>query len=151
MDNRVYEVGYLLLPTLTEEEVPAIYGNLKELISSSGGEVISDDAPKLRELAYIMEKMIDNSKKEFDRAYFGWTKFVIEPEKVDEIKKHLTTDPNYIRFLIVKTVRENTMASRRFAGRPRQRPKRSIDAEGAPVAEINKEEIDREIEALVAN
>ena len=39
-DARVYEVSYLLTPAVEENDVPAEYGNLKELISSLGGEFI---------------------------------------------------------------------------------------------------------------
>ena len=50
-DARVYEVSYLLTPAVEENDVPAEYGNLKELISSLGGEFISDEMPKNIELA----------------------------------------------------------------------------------------------------
>ena len=33
-DSRIYEVGYLLVPTIEEGGIPAVYGNLKELIGS---------------------------------------------------------------------------------------------------------------------
>ena len=41
-ESRVYELGYLLVPTIVPEDVPKSYGNLKELISSFGGEFIAD-------------------------------------------------------------------------------------------------------------
>ncbi|MFA6274463.1 MAG: hypothetical protein WC662_04855, partial [Candidatus Paceibacterota bacterium] len=60
VNARVYEVGYLLVPTISEEEVPVIYGNLKELISSFGGELIFDEMPKMMNLAYPMLKVVQN-------------------------------------------------------------------------------------------
>ena len=54
IDSRIYEVGYLLVPAISEEELPVVYGNLKELVASFGGNIISDDMPKMLGLAYPM-------------------------------------------------------------------------------------------------
>jgi len=155
-DPRVYEVGYLLVPSLKEEEVPAIYGNLKDLIANLGGQAVSDEMPTLINLAYSMQKVIENVHHNYDTAYFGWVKFVMDPEKVLELKKKLDLDTNIIRFLILKTVKENTIAGKRLGGReiPRRRaPAPGVGADTEPKAEapINKEEIDKEIDAMVAN
>lgn len=153
-DKKVYEVGYLLLPKLSEEEIPAVYGNFKELVSRLGGEVISDEMPKMIGLAYSMSKVISNVRNNFTNAYFGWVKFYMEADKIAELKKAFTNDANVLRFLITKTVKENTMSSKRFTSRegmPRRRVTPTIvrkeEGEALP---INKEEIDKEIEALVA-
>ncbi|MDO8659265.1 MAG: 30S ribosomal protein S6 [Candidatus Parcubacteria bacterium] len=148
---RVYEVGYLLVPTIAEEEVPAVYGNLKELVVSLGGEVIADEIPKMMGLAYSMTKVITNVRNKFNTAYFGWTKFTMDTAKVLELKKRLDLDTNIVRFLIVKTVKENTIAAKRFVRGEgvyrRPMVKRSSDE---PVVPINKEEVDKEIDALIA-
>lgn len=151
VEPRIYEVGYLLLPTLSEDEVPVVYGNLKELISSLGGESISDDMPKMIPLAYSMSKIIKNIKNKFDSAYFGWVKFAMSPEKVLELKKKLDLDPNLIRFLILKTVRENTIATKRFVGGSKKRNgSTKKEGENETVLPIDKEEIDKEIDAMIA-
>jgi ribosomal protein S6 len=147
---KVYELGYLLAPTIKDEDVGVSYGNLKELLSSFGGEIIADEIPKMIHLAYSMQKVTSNVRNKFNTAYFGWTKFRMSPEKVLELKKHLDLDYNFIRFLILKTVKENTIAAKRFVrGETYRRPK-SKSAENETVVPINKEEIDKEIEALVA-
>jgi ribosomal protein S6 len=151
-NNRVYELGYLLIPTLAGENVPAVHGDLKDLITSSfGGVSISDEMPKNINLAYTMLKVTNNVRSKFDTAYFGWIKFTMDSDQILELKKKLDLDPNMIRFLILKTVKENTIATKRFvAGRGVQRtyvPKK-LDESTAP---INKEEVDKEIDALVAN
>src|SRR3990167_7669254 len=133
-NSKVYELGYLLVPSIKEEDVPVSYGNLKELILSLGGELVSDEMPKMITLAYSMQRVTSNIRSRFSTAYFGWTKFVMEPENV----------------LILKTVRENTIAAKRF---PRsemyKRPKtRGVKTEAA--VPINKEAIDKEIDALIA-
>src|SRR3989338_5847778 len=146
---KVYELGYLLVPKIAEEDIAINYGNIKELVLSFSGEIISDEIPKLITLAYPMPKVISNVRHKFKTAYFGWTKFIMTTGQVLELKKHVDLDPNFIRFLIVKTVKENTIASKRFVrGDSYKRPvARKNTEENIP---INKEEIDKEIDALIA-
>ncbi|MEK7219061.1 MAG: 30S ribosomal protein S6 [Patescibacteria group bacterium] len=148
---RIYEVGYLLVPTIDDVDVPVVYGNLKELIISFGGEVISDEMPKMTGLAYSMSKVLANVRHKFNTAYFGWTKFTMDSTKVLELKKHLDLDTNFIRFLIVKTVKENTIAAKRFIrGDSIYRRPMIKRNDNVPAVPINKEEVDKEIDALIA-
>ncbi len=150
-DSKVYELGYLLVPTIAPDDVPRDYGNLKELVASFGGEIISDEMPKMTNLAYSMSKVISNVRAKFTTAYFGWTKFTMKPEQVLELKKRLDLDPHFIRFLVLKTVKENTIAAKRFVrGEMYKRPVVKKSAENEIAVPINKEEIDKEIDALVA-
>jgi ribosomal protein S6 len=146
--GRVYEVGYLLVPNIPEEEVATIYGNFKELVSSLGGEFIMDEMPKMFDLAYTMQKVVSNVRHKFSTAYFGWVKFEMDPSGMATLKKKLEDDTKILRYMIMKTVRENTVAGKRLATRDFTR-RRKETKEGEPV-EINKEEIDKEIEAMVA-
>ncbi len=149
-DARIYEVGYLLAPTIEEGKVAELYTALKDLIGSLNGVVVSDDMPRMIPLAYTMEKVVQNIRSKYDTAYFGWVKFEMEPEKVTELKKKLDLDPTIVRFLLIKTVKENTVAAKRFMNRDGIKRKPAVKSEdGAPVV-INKEEIDKEIDAMVA-
>ena len=151
-NSRIYEVGYLLVPTLSEENMPGVYSTLKDLVVSLGGEIISDEMPKMIPLAYHMVKVFQNIRNKFDTAYFGWVKFEMDASKVLELKKKLDLDPNFIRFLILKTVRENTIAAKRFIHKDARRKTTTLKKEGEGEASlpIDKEEIDKEIDAMVA-
>ncbi len=150
-NSKVYELGYLLVPTISADDVPVSYGNLKELVSSLGGEVIADEMPKMISLAYSMTKVISNVRSKFNTAYFGWIKFTMDAQKVLELKKVLDLDTKIIRFLLLKTVKENTIAAKRFVrGETYKRPTSKKAGENEVVTPINKEEIDKEIDALVA-
>ena len=97
-----------------------------------------------------MAKVISNVRTKFDNGYFGWIKFTMDTEKVLELKRKLDQNHDLIRFLILKTVRQNTLAAKKVSqnglGRKTNAPKgESVDT-GIP---INKEEIDKEIDALV--
>ena len=150
-DGRVYELGYLLVPTIPEENLAVVFGNLKDSVSSLGGISISDEMPKMINLAYPMVKVVANVRNKFNTGYFGWVKFTMDSSKILELKKKLDLDPNYIRFLILKTVKENTIAAKRFVrgDMAHRKPKTEKGEEGVAVP-INKEEIDKEIDALIA-
>jgi ribosomal protein S6 len=68
----VYEVSYILLPTLSEEQVPDKVSSIKDAVTSLGGEVISSEDPVLIDLAYEMVKVVQTSRYKADRGYFGW-------------------------------------------------------------------------------
>lgn len=149
-DTKVYEVGYLLIPTVKEEDVAVLFGNMKDLVNTLGGSVIADEMPKMMQIAYPMTKVISNVRNKFTTAYFGWVKFTMESAGVLELKKKLDLDTNVLRFLITKTVKENTIAAKRFVRTDMHRKpemKKEGDAEAMP---INKEELDKEIDAMVS-
>ena len=50
---------------------------------------------------------------------------------------------------MIKTVRENTIAAKRFVGRETYKRPKVKSLENETVVPINKEEIDKEIDALV--
>ena len=151
--SRVYELGYLLVPTIAGEDIPKTYGDLKELIMATfHGVIISDEIPKMITLAYPMQKVISNVRNKFSTAYFGWTKFTMDSKQILELKKRLDLDSQIIRFLIIKTVKENTIATKRFIHRETKRPFVVKKSEGDKVlTPVEKEKIDEEIDALVAN
>jgi ribosomal protein S6 len=149
--SKVYELGYLFVPTIKEEDLSLNYTNLKDTIVSFGAEIISDEMPKSIPLAYSMVKVISNVRNKFNTAYFGWVKFAMPADKVLELKKNLDLDNNIIRFLILKTVKENTIATKKFArSETYKKPSSKKTGENEVVAPINKEEIDKEIDAMVS-
>jgi small subunit ribosomal protein S6 len=154
----IYEVGFLLLPTLPEEKMPEIMANIKGIIEKDGGEIISEEAPKMRPLAYEISKMIQIKKSAFDHAYFGWVKFEIESAKLSSVKKSIESMEEILRALFIKTIRESTLMSGKVSERDSQKTKaESLVPEAVDgviedvVAPANEEEIDKSIEALVVN
>ncbi len=139
----IYEVGYLVTSLLSDEKVGEMIEKTKVAIKKDGGEIISEESPKLRDLAYIMEKMIDHKKEVFNNAYFGWIKFDISKDKVEKINKLFNSNESVIRFLLIKTARENTMSSgRRSSG------KGGVRSEKNPL--MSDEDMEKTVAALVA-
>jgi ribosomal protein S6 len=121
-------------------------------LAEGGVTFISDDYPKMMELAYQMAKTIANKKQKFSYGYFGWVKFEATSQAIISIKNKLDISDSLIRFLIIKTVKENTLSPRRSYGKqegaPRRRPVANKE-DATPAEPINEEVIDKEIDALV--
>ena len=109
----VYEVGYLMIPTIAEENLGGEVTLFKDMFTENGAVFISDEYPKLMELAYEMSRSIENKKQKFSYGYFGWVKFECTTEQAGVIKNILDKNEKLVRFLMIKTVRENTMSVKR--------------------------------------
>lgn len=146
--SSIYEVGYLMLPSIPEENLGGEVTMLKDSLSENGAVFISDEYPKMMELAYEMSRSIANKKQKFSYGYFGWVKFECSTAQAKIIKDILDKNEKLVRYLMIKTVRENTMSVKRAYGK-----QDGVKRRPAPKAEealpINEEVIDKEIDALV--
>ena len=143
----VYEVGYIMVPTIAEENLGGEVTAFKDALGEQGVSFISDEYPKMMELAYEMSRSIQNKKQKFSYGYFGWVKFECTTAQAKVIKEWLDKNETLVRYLMIKTVRESTMSSKRPYGKTdgAKRRTRSVEETGP----INEETIDKEIDALV--
>lgn len=148
----VFEAGYTLLPSLATEQVSSAVDYLKKIISELDGEVISLENPTLIDLAYPMTKVIQTTRYKCVTGYFGWIKFEIPKEGIASVKKALDADENILRYLLTKTVRENTMVSGKMALKGGDEAKKIEFSNIEPPLtepESTPEEIDKSIDDLV--
>ena len=113
VDSRVYEVSYFFDNKIEESAVLAKVDALKKSIATLGGSFVSEEAPYMRETAYEMIRVVNNVNIRFNEGYFGWIKFDLSADKVKIFEKTLKDDEEVVRFLIVKTVAENTVFTKR--------------------------------------
>lgn len=144
----VYEIGYLMVPSIAEENLGGEVTAFKDALTAKGVTFISDEYPRMMELAYEMSRSIMNKKQKFSYGYFGWVKFETTTEAAVVIKDMMDKNETFIRYLMIKTVRENTMSQKRAykTDGPRRKQATKTDAEQAP---IDEEAVDKEIDALV--
>ena len=138
---RVYEFSYLLVPSIPEEALEKKVESMKEKIFAQGGELILEEAPKFITLAYEMSRTISNKKTPFINAYFGWMKFETTPEVGESLTAMFERDEEIIRFLSIKTVRENTLAPKKFTekGNSRKKEQTSVDQTAEVLVETVEE------------
>ena len=152
----VYELGYHLALEAVEENVTPEVNLIKSSIEKNGGNFIDEGLPKKTKLAYDIVLSDAGKRKKFDSAYFGWVKFDMEPSKISDLKTLLDENKSIIRFLIIKTVRESTLAPKKVLVEratvvetpttPKKIVKPTKEEKKTPVSE---EELDRTIEELV--
>jgi ribosomal protein S6 len=155
--GQVYELGYHIVSTVAEENLPKEVEALKAIVLKDGGSLVSEGEPKLINLAYSMTKSVADTRKKFDTAYFGWLKFETKSELMPSIKKAVDAYPNVLRYLLIKTVRENTLYTPklnvRAPGKEAEAPakvKKSIKTEETKISSSKDlEDIDKSIEELV--
>jgi ribosomal protein S6 len=150
VSGKVYELATILVPTLTNEASLEKFNSIKEFLVSKDAEIISEDNPKLIELQYEMSRTIQNKKTWFDEGYFSWVKFSIESSLIKEIHEVLEKDESIIRFMIIKTVRESTIHSKKsFSFKRRDVSEGEVKEENKEAEEIVVEEVDKAVDALV--
>ena len=141
----VYEIGYLVASSLSSEKLGGLVESIKDSVVKNEGVIISEEFPKLRDMAYSMFKTIGHKKEVFTNAYFGWIKFELNKGTMAVIKKMFDENESIIRSLIISTVRENTMVSpRRQSARTSPRPRLG------KTPAMSDEEMEKTVAALVA-
>jgi ribosomal protein S6 len=145
----VYEVGYIMLPSIAEENLGGEVTAFKDMLTLHGATFVSDEHPKMMELAYEMSRSIANKKQKFSYGYFGWVKFECTGIQAKIIKDILDKDEKLVRYLLTKTVRENTMSPKRPYGKAEGSMRRKFTPKEEVSTPINEETIDKEIDALV--
>lgn len=108
-NTRLYEFGFILVPTIVESEVPAKIEALKAVITKAGGEITSEGTPEYIDLAYTMEKTVGSKKTKYSQGYFGFIKFTAAPETLEGLKKAFDSEADLVRYLLVKTSELNTI------------------------------------------
>ena len=132
--SQVYEVGYLVLPSIPEEKLSDVVDSIKQIINDNGGKELDGEAPYLIDLAYQLSKTVGASKYVVRDAYLGWQKFEAEPLLVDGVKAALEKKDEIIRFLLIKTTRE----TRFTLSKARAKLAEKSEGEGE-VAEVREE------------
>ncbi len=154
----VYEASFLLVPTLSAEQVPGKVSAIKEALVSFGATIISDEDPVLIDLAYPMVKVVQTNRFKANEGYFGWVKFELGKDAVKLVKKMLDESPDVLRHLIIKTVRENTLLNGKMKLKSEDKAKKFDDKEedfeeavDASVDDSVSEEVEKSAdEAVVA-
>jgi ribosomal protein S6 len=107
----VYELGYHLIPTLAEEDVPEAVSKIMAFLKAENAAFVGERFPAKISLAYPIAKRINGKRNNFESAYFGWVAFEIPREASAKLKALLDQHPSVLRYLIVRTDREAVAAA----------------------------------------
>lgn len=145
-DNKVYEIGYFIVSSIPEEKTLEEMEAIHSIIIKNGGEIIASDTLKMKPLAYTMIKTIAGRNIRYTEGYFGWVKFEIQSSLIDSIKKALDSQGNILRYLLIITVRESTLAPQKILMEKEISKETGVLDDKKP---ISVEEIDMKIDAMV--
>lgn len=90
---RLYELTYLILPELKEEELNSLQEKIISLIQNNGGVLVSSEEPTKKSLFYPIKKKTE--------ALLATLSFQLKPEKLKELEKKLKAEKNILRYLII--------------------------------------------------
>lgn len=144
-EGTVYEFSSLFVPELDNSALSQIVDSITKKITDLEGEIIATGEPVYIKLAYQVEKSINNKLKKVNNAHFAWVKFALNPAKIAEFEKFVKLDLNEstMRYLIIKTVRENTQLTKLT-------PATLTMADEALIEEVEAEAATVEVEATDA-
>ncbi len=151
-NSTVYEISYLLLPSIATEQAPLKAASFKDKLVSLGATIISDENPVLIDLSYPMTKVVQTVRHKATSGYFGWIKFEMSQGEIEAVKKAFDENMEVLRYLIIKTVRENTLLNGKMKLQKEDKTKKEeeIPLDVPEVAkEIVPEELDKSIDELV--
>ena len=154
-EEKIYEVGYHIISSVAEENILAEVEKIKSYLAKEKAIIISEEAPKLRPLAYSIKKGFGGIYKTYDKAYFGFIKFELTEEgDVRNIDLAMKNNDSILRYIVIKTVRENTMYSPKITVFSDKDAKIKTNLKEDKVVKAEKtatiEEIDKSIDALVS-
>jgi len=109
--SSVYEIGYHLLPTLSEGEVQQAVSGLMEGLKKEGAVFVGDRFPAKTQLAYPIAKRVNSKRTRYDSAHFGWVAFELSKDAIANVKTMLDASPAVLRYLIVTTSKEAVAAA----------------------------------------
>ena len=94
LQKESYEIGFHLIPELTEEEVQKNVEELSNLITSHEGLITFTKEPQKFKLAYPINKKLG--------SYFGHIQFIAPKTIVDQIQDELKLNNNILRYVVIK-------------------------------------------------
>lgn len=145
-----YEIAYHVLPTVAEGEVDSVTAELKNFITTAGGQVFDEEQAERFELAYEIEKYLEGRYRKFGSAYFGWVRFHLEPRALAEVTEHIEGHKSVLRSLTIRLTKAEEENPFRFHESIADLKVRNITIGDEEVAEGEEVVDEAEVEAAVA-
>ncbi|MGH7141061.1 MAG: 30S ribosomal protein S6 [Minisyncoccia bacterium] len=154
-DAAVYEIGFLLVPTIDEDAALAAFSRLRKTLDELSASVLAEESPKKISLAYRIERSSEGKREKYSDGYFSFVKFELPEEgagaAVQMFETKLRADRHVLRCLLIKTSREapvaprSIFASKSLEGRVIERPVAALEERGP----VDEGELNKSIDALV--
>ena len=99
-----FEAVILLSPEVSNNIRNSLCDDFSKLISDSSGKIIKNEDWGLRDLSYNIGN--------FSKAFYNFFQIEIEGSKIENVKKNLTQNKNFIRHLFVKVINHQELPTK---------------------------------------
>lgn len=113
---KLYELSFLVVPEIKEEDANQINQKIISLIQEKGGALDNLDTTKLINLAYEIEKKL--------QAYFSSFSFYLQAKNIAELEKNIKDNKNIIRYLLI--IREKPRPTKRLIKKEKRQLKSRV-------------------------
>lgn len=148
VDPALYELGFLLIPTIAEDALGTEVNALREAVEAEGGRIVSEGYPTLRPLAYPIATKDREGRTHYSNAYFGHLVMELLPERTLSLKARLDKSTTLLRFLIIHTYKEVPQPVRPRVERSVVSAE-SLAVDKKELSDLDKEQIEKGIEELL--
>ncbi|MFM2415244.1 MAG: hypothetical protein RI911_937 [Candidatus Parcubacteria bacterium] len=151
---RVYELGYLMVSTLTDADRETVLADMRSVVQNHGGTFISEGAPQDHTLAYTMYTRDREKNVAHEKAFFGWLKFELPAAAAETVAAYARAHAKLIRSIFFETVKEDTRANI-IPGTLKDVKRTGTIGSGPRTEEDKKEvseaELDKTVDSIVAD
>lgn len=154
-ESRVYEVSYLLVPSLDEAGRSSAVDALRAHVEGKGGTIISEVYPELIELSYPMDHITAGKRTSVRSAFFGWMFVELDPGEAPTVKSAVEGEGSVIRSLLVQTSRTQAETPTHYSFGRFAPTAETVEVTAPmppadePKEEVVEEEVDKAIDELV--
>lgn len=89
-----YETVFILTPVLSEQQTKETVDKIKDVLTSAGADVFSEESWGMKKLAYPIQKK--------SSGFYGMVEFHAEPSVIKNYELQLRRDERILRFITVK-------------------------------------------------
>ena len=114
---RSYELMFIVIPTVTDEDLDKLVAQMEGAVSTAGGEVTSTDRMGKRKLAYRIAR--------FEEGVYVLLRIQGTGEMIKELERRLKVTDSVIRFVTVRVDEASRRVEKAKAARLKKSRKRS--------------------------
>lgn len=116
MDKRIYEVVFIVQPTMAEDDLNQLSTTLQEILTSQGAEIVKAESMGRRQLAYPIGRVTEGQYMLFEVAGSG--------SEIAELERRMRVNDQVVRYITVRVDEDRRRAEKFKAKRVRKASKR---------------------------
>ena len=116
-----YELLYIVRPTIVEEELKSLSGDMAEIITKAGGEVLKNEIWQKKNLAYPIKK--------FKQGYYILVHFKSEPGVPKLLEEKMRIKEDILRFMTTSMLKKDITNYQKQQEEEKQKEKKESDGE----------------------